>query len=80
VSSLSVRLVVAKEDEKANIWAVEDTAVIHQIDRGKLPVIHHIDTGSLPVSHHIDMEISPVSHHIEMNTMGNTITLTVHIV
>jgi hypothetical protein len=49
--------------------AVEDTAVIH-----------HIDTGSLPVSHHIDMEMLPVSHHIEMDTMGNTITLAVHLV
>jgi hypothetical protein len=58
---------VAKENTKA----VEDRAVIHHIDRGKLPVSHHIDTRSLPVSHHIDMKMLPVSHHIEMDTLGD---------
>ena len=72
---------VAKKDTEAlaDEENVENRAVIHHIDRGKLPVSHHIDTGSLPVSHHIDMEMLPVSHELEMDTLvdGSSTSVTI---
>ena len=62
---------MAKEDSEA-LADVENRAVIHHIDRGKLPV-------SLPVSHHIDMEMLPVSHELEMDTLvdGSSTSVTI---